>query len=241
MQDSAPSSTAVAWTFADFVKTMIAEGRAVVSREPLKASGTDAEAECLLQWHTLAAEELTGPAPAFSIEAAAWAATMLCNLARFVACRDIGEADIRTACQLPCPAKRLAASDFSVDLAFRHLPALYKLARHLSNADPLLDELKRLASAWPLSSVGMPDLKPITVESFVDDPALLALYVDRIIAENDLSRLGDPRVDEAIRTAIAGHHELAPKLAQKLFIPLASTGAQFTADATMQPCNDATI
>jgi hypothetical protein len=46
---------------------------------------------------------------------------------------------------------------------------------------------------------------------------LRRLYADRIIAEGDISRLGDVRVDEMLRGDFGIHRELAPVLAAKLF------------------------
>jgi hypothetical protein len=45
-----------------------------------------------------------------------------------------------------------------VDLTLRHLPKLFQWARHLSNADPLVEQIKKIAVAWPLSSAGTPGL-----------------------------------------------------------------------------------
>jgi hypothetical protein len=72
--------------------------------------------------------------------------------------------------------------------------------------------LTELARRWPLSSVGVKGLEGLDVSSFVGDPALLQLYVDRIIERADQSRLTDPRVNEAVRTALGGYPELAPAI-----------------------------
>src|SRR6185503_2575435 len=57
------------------------------------------------------------------------------------------------------PRPRGAEADWSADLTLRHLPKLFQLARHLSNADPLLQQMKQIAAAWPLSSVGVAGLE----------------------------------------------------------------------------------
>ena len=70
------------------------------------------------------------------------------------------------------------------------------------------------AADWPLSSVGVPLDRPVdaaAVESIVLDRALLTLYVDRIVARKDLSRLSHPSVVEAIRGAIGIHADLGPR------------------------------
>jgi hypothetical protein len=87
----------------------------------------------------------------------------------------------------------------------------------LSNGDPLVQELKTLAAAWPLSSVGVPDLPPPNLDSFASHPALARLYADRIIAAGEASRLGNALIDDLLRADLGIHHHLAPELATKLF------------------------
>jgi hypothetical protein len=77
--------------------------------------------------------------------------------------------------------------------------------------------MKRIASAWPLSSVGIAGLEKLRLEPFVSDPALRRLYADRIIAAGDTSRLGDPRIDDLLRADLGVHSELASAIAAKLF------------------------
>jgi hypothetical protein len=77
--------------------------------------------------------------------------------------------------------------------------------------------MKQLAKTWPLSSVGIPGLEKVEVETFVDDPALRRLYADRIITAADTSRLGHPQVDDLLRADLGVHRDLAPHIADKLF------------------------
>ena len=62
--------------------------------------------------------------------------------------------------------------------------------------------LRQWAAEWPLSSVGLPNVTPKSIEPIIRHPCLLGIYRDRIIARQDRSRLGDPRVDEAVKQAI---------------------------------------
>ena len=94
---------------------------------------------------------------------------------------------------------------------FRHLPGIFQLARHLSNGDPLIQHLKNFGRAWPLSSVSMPDLTDLQLESFILHPGLARLYADRIAALNDTTRLGDPRVEQLLRIDLGIHHHLVPR------------------------------
>ena len=198
------------------------DGRAIVSPVPLEplsaeTAETDPALPLLEQLETRCRAELPGEPPAFCEHAALWAARLFYHICQFIVCREIGEPEIRAVFARPCPAERGPGTDWSADLLFRHLPALFRSARHLSNADPLLDEIKALATAWPLSSVGIPDLAEVNLDSFINDRALARLYVDRIIATRDLSRLGEPRVDELVRGALGVHRRLAPELALRLF------------------------
>ena len=77
-----------------------------------------------------------------------------------------------------------------------------RLARSDAENDPLLGYLRQWAADWPLSSVGLPDVTPSSIEPIVSHPCLLGIYRDRIIARNDRSRLGDPRVEEAVQQAV---------------------------------------
>jgi len=100
-----------------------------------------------------------------------------------------------------------------VDLTFRYLPDLAKLARSASERDPLLAHIVRWAVDWPLSSVGMVGIGPVQIDNLAKDRCLLKLYVDRVIARGDKSRLCDPRVREAAQQAIGLFPELAANMA----------------------------
>jgi hypothetical protein len=87
--------------------------------------------------------------------------------------------------------------------------SLLDCAAGVAERDPLVEHLRDLCRAWPLSSVGVPDLGDTSVDGFIDDACLQRLYVDRILAQKDKSRIGDERVGEAVRAAIGGQSSLA--------------------------------
>lgn len=163
--------------------------------------------------------ELGLDCPPLNLEAGLWAARLLYQLCQFTVCRDLGEDRVVAGCRKPCPTGRGPEADWSVDLVLRHLPTLTRYASHLSQADPLVRELKTIATAWPLSSVGMAGLSGVTLESFIGHPALRRLYADRILAARDYSRLGDRRVDDLLRADLGLHRELAPDLMSRLEAP----------------------
>lgn len=113
----------------------------------------------------------------------------------------------------PAIAGSGASAHWSVDLAFRHLPALATLARARASADPLLLWIEALLQPWPLSAVGltmatMPDPAPVLAH-----PALAAEYCDRCIAVADAGRLADPRLRSRLAAAIGSHPALVPAAA----------------------------
>jgi len=198
-----------------FLKALAEEGRAVVLRTPLASRSADA-IEVLRQLDCIAREELGAELPHFSPEAALWAARLVYHLCQFTVCRDIGAEQIGAVCREACPVARSPETDWSADLTLRHLPKLFQLARHLSEGDPLVQELKQIASAWPLSSVGIAGLEDLSLKSFIEHPALRRVYVDRLVAAEDISRLNDSRVSDLLRADLGIHHELAPTFASKL-------------------------
>src|SRR5688572_21963468 len=218
MPEIVPAESENAHTLSVFLDKLMKDGIALVFPE-VASLVEDPATDCVLaDWEAAARSELAGEAPQFDREAAVWAARMLYHACRFVACRHLGEDEIVKAFREGCPKAHSPGVDWSVDLIFRQLPEVYRTARHLSNADPLVRELMRLAANWPLSSVGLPIPEP-SVPSFLSDPALLQLYVDRVLEGNDLSRLGNPIVDAALRRTIGSYPELAPAIEKKLRVP----------------------
>lgn len=198
------------------IQSLANEGRAAISAELSEVDDADA-LPLLQQLDGLARDELALELPAFSPNAALWAARLFHQLCRFVVCRDIPEEQINATCSIACPEPRGFDTDWSADLTLRHLPKLFLIARHLSNADPLVIQMKRIAAEWPLSSVGMEGLENLQLDPFVGDAGLRRLYADRIISAGDTSRLGDSRLDDLIRADLGIHRELAPAMAARLF------------------------
>jgi hypothetical protein len=215
MENTGPTLAEAGPNLGSFIRGLTNDGRIVVSAEPM-SSPDESVLAALVELNERAEAELAGRAPGFSSEAALWAANLLYQICQFIVCREIGEAQIAAAFAQECPVSRGPETDWSVDLLLRHLPALFRLSRQLSNGDPLIEELKKLAIAWPLSSVGIAELTGLHLDTFIDNPAMARLYADRIVAAGDLSRLGDERVDELLRMDLGIHHELAPEIAKRI-------------------------
>jgi MoxR-vWA-beta-propeller ternary system domain bpX4 len=199
-----------------FIQSLANEGRAAVSADPSDIDDADA-VPLLRELDGFARDGLALELPAFSPNAALWAARLVHQLCRFVVCRDIPEEQINAACNAACPEPRGPETDWSVDLTLHHLPNLFRFARQLSNADPLVEQMRKIAAEWPLSSVGINGLENLRIDSFVEHPALRRLYADRIIAASDTSRPGDLRLDDRLRADLCVHRELAPAIAASVF------------------------
>lgn len=200
-----------------FYRGLLADGRASLTTSDAAADRElTAAVACLLERAAAERHTLADTPPVPDCAAAQWAARMLYRAAQFIAFRELGAELIPRDLQPPCPAAASPAVCYGVDLAFRFLPDLLRLARSLSDADPLLEVLQCWAAEWPLSSVGISGVTPGPIDDFFHDPALRMLYLDRIIRCGDAGRLDDPRVAAAAAAVLGAHPELAPRIAGAL-------------------------
>jgi hypothetical protein len=203
-------------SLATFLVSLFDDGRvraaapARLSEEELRA----AEAE-LARFEADFRQEFPGPAPAYDPRAALWGATMFYRAAQFVVYRDVDAPTMAEALSAPGPAANSPAAHYSVDLTFRFLPDLFRLAQSAAGNDPLLAHLVRWRNEWPLSSVGMADVAPRNLDPVANHAELLTLYVDRVLARGDRGRLADVRVRAAARRAVGAFPQLAGKLADE--------------------------
>ena len=170
-------------------------------------------ARVLTEWeHTLRAD-LPEHSPPICQATAVWGAERFYRACQFLVVRDCSAEAIAAELTLARPkAAASASAAYSVDLTWRFLPDLLKLASGLASDDPLVTQLRRWAVEWPLSSVGVPNLGEVDVSGFLDDPCLRTLYIDRIIARRDRTRLTNERVRDAVREALGAFPELAPEI-----------------------------
>lgn len=201
-------------TLSEFLTCLFRDGRVRAAR-PAEISDKELRAadEVLRAFEQEYRQDLPATPPSLCLPVARWAATMFYRACQFVAFRDTGEEIMAQTMAATCPHGDLSSVHYSVDLTFRYLPDLVKLAQNASQADPLLAHLASWAAQWPLSSVGMVVAGPVQIGPWARDPCLLGLYVDRVIAHCDASRLCDRHVRDAVRQAIGLFPELAPKMA----------------------------
>ncbi len=218
MQQKGDNGSCTVSDLALCIQSLVNDGRAAVSAQTSAIDDVDA-LPMLRELDRCVRDELALDLPAFSPNVALWAARLLYQLCRCVVCRDIPEEQIKAMCSIPCPEPRGPETDWSADLTLHYLPKVFLLARHLSSADPLVAQIKKIAEEWPLSSVGVAGLEKPGLDSFIGHPALRRIYADRILAAADTSRLGDARIDDLLRADIGIHRELASEIAPKLFEP----------------------
>jgi hypothetical protein len=203
--------------FASFLSSLFESGRVrVTGQRELPEDELHAGDEVLRTFELLYRLELPGEPPALDPKAARWAAVLFFRACQFALYRDVPASIIEEELSARAPFRASPSVCYSVDLVFRLLPDLARFARSAAENDPLVGHLERLGREWPLSSVGMPDLGAVDVRAFIDDPCLLALYVDRILAARDVSRLSDARVRDSVAQALGLHPELSPALADAL-------------------------
>jgi hypothetical protein len=194
--------------------TQLAENGVAVVTHDEEVSGS---AEAIVrEWDAVQRRELAGIAPDLNVPAAEWAAVRLYRGCQALVCREMPPAEMQTMLRAPCPEPASIAVDYSVDLVFRFLHDLVTLARRVSRNDPLVDELLALGRDWPLSSVGIEDLGPVDPTRLHAHPGLWQLYIDRVFATTDVTRLQDDHVRASVNAALGAFPELAPAFASAL-------------------------
>jgi hypothetical protein len=169
--------------------------------------------------------EFPGQPPPLDKAAALWAAISLYRACQLAVYRQLDVEAIDELLGQACPAADSASRHWSVDVTFRFLPDLLRLAMSASPEDPLLARLGQWCSQWPLSAVGvgaesLPDIgspEAIARESEVAaHPGLLQLYADRILAKKDWARLRHPSVRAAVQRSLGAYQERFPEAAKAL-------------------------
>jgi hypothetical protein len=162
--------------------------------------------------------EFPGETPPLAMPAAVWAATVFARACQLAVYRDLDAGAVTELLAPRCPAADPAARHWSVDVVFRFLPDLARHAAAASPNDPLVVRLGQWAEAWPLSSVGMGNVKPERKgeSEITAHGGLVQLYVDRILAKKDWSRLTHPAIRAAVRRSLGGHQAAWPEVSKHL-------------------------
>jgi hypothetical protein len=199
----------------EFLRGLRESGEVVIDAEPPPA--LDADVERALRQHDVRYRAGLAPgAPELEVVAAYWGAEKLYRACQLLTLRDAPPALAHETLLQPFDGTRRPETDYAVDLTLAYLPSLLRLANRVAPNDPVLDAIRELAFAWPLSSVGIAGLGCPERLPFWENSCLRGLYVDRIIETRDVDRLEDPEVAAAVRTALGAHPELAPRIMEFL-------------------------
>lgn len=213
-----PHSSSAA-ILAEFATALFASGQAAVQRDMDLMAHEDAAARQLEGVFATTVDELPGAEASslvFCREAALSALRFVYRLCLTLADRAMTEAEVRAVCTL-MPQQPVTADELlSADLALRHLPEIHRMARSMSDSDPLIQELELVARRFPLSSVGIALKEPPDLAPLQRHDSLWRLYLDRVLERQDVSRLASPAVRVAVSDALGMHPELAPKIAAQL-------------------------
>ena len=182
---------------------LLESGRVLIPHGALDArSDLDATRRILVEFERIARQDFPGEAPAFDVEAAMWSAEMFFRASRLLVLRDIERDDVLESLSAKRPQQPTAALYYSVDLVFRFLPELLRFARAAAEADSLVTMLVDWCRAWPLSSVGVPNIGPVDIDAIIEHPALRRQYVDRVLRLADQSRWADERVRQLAQETV---------------------------------------
>jgi hypothetical protein len=203
---------------AAFLADLFEHGRVKVPqpRPALEADDVQQAERVLREHEEVRRLEFPGMPPELLIPAAMWAAVAYYRACQLAVYRDLDAGAIEELLGGECPAGEPAARHWSVDLVFRFLPDLVKHAAAASQQDPLVAKLRAWAGEWPLSSMGMPGVPPQHEDEIASHVGLLQLYVDRIMAKKDWTRLGQPTVRDAVRRSLGAHSSLWPDTAKQI-------------------------
>lgn len=199
-------------TLNQFLSDLWKNGQVEVMHE-LKAFSAEElnEAQLILQ-RGYAEEQIhfPGTAPTFAAEPALWAAQYLYRAIQFILLRHLDEKKLQEHL-LPWPAPINAEAVYAADLSLRHLSTLFSFAKGLSPSDPLLLELKKTASTWPFSGLGIVEADPAAEAMLLSHPALAIAYTDRIIAKRLKAKAQQAHIRPWIAAALGDHaHTLWP-------------------------------
>ena len=159
----------------------------------------------LESWHRNAVLDLAGPPLPFHTAAARWGAYLLYRAACLVAYRNLGEKDIVRWLQADSmPDLSNPAAHFSADLCLRQWASLYRMARALSEDDPLVKIMESIAISAPLAAPGMHRAVDPN-HSIFRHAGLTQLFAERALERSDTTSLALPVVHQFVRSKLGAY------------------------------------
>lgn len=204
--------------YAYFFSSLFEDGTVCVPEiEEISDADIEAANETLVEFEKQYRLEMPLEMPAFSVTDAQKAAFCFFRACQFTVSRDASAELIDTEFESLNEISDTPQTHYSVDLTFRFLPDLFRLSKSAMEEDPLVRHLHDWGIRWPLSSVGISDLKKsICTDGFSESSGLMRLYCDRIISTSDHSRLDAPRVRTLVEASWGMYPELAPHISKLL-------------------------
>ncbi|WP_338289546.1 hypothetical protein [Luteolibacter sp. LG18] len=178
--------------------------------EMIRLAGSDPEERKAIHrllhgWYEEAVRDLPGPPLAYHAAGAEWGAIRLVRAACFLGYRDIEAEEIPKGLPgTPLPDAELPEAHFSADLALRHFADLFRMARALSEDDPLLAAMQALAVMAPLAAAGVPVTLPEDSPVF-RHAGLCQLLAERAYGRKDRALLAHPRIAPLVRTKLGAY------------------------------------
>src|SRR5581483_8553134 len=164
----------------EFLRSLFADGKAVLRDPSAGASRQDQEAAAVLE-NAYASYRLgvAGPPLRFDAATALAAADLVQHACWFLVSHQQPDAELERILKMPGPP-RTPEQHLSADLVLRYLPQVYQRARALNPADRLTGLLADVLRQWPLSGVlSAVEEGPTTPPDF-GRPGLALLYAERL-------------------------------------------------------------
>lgn len=204
-------------SYCRFLAALFEDGRVTV---PQLAPLTDEELmsgdRLIAHYEQMSRLNMPGDPPDHVSAASRWAAVRFFRAGQLTVFRNLGEAVVTEELGAALEERVTADVHYSVDLVFRFLPDLIRFASSAAENDPLVDYLRRWASEWPLSSVGVAGIDADNVSAFADNKSLIQLYADRIISTGDTTRLTDNTTRNVVRCSVGRFPDLSPRITDGL-------------------------
>ncbi len=193
-------------TLTHFLTHLVEEGHAYVDNDIQAFDPDDLQAAANFLQTVYQNDSLDMPdrPPQYLAAAALWAAQFLYRALQCTVLRNL-EADVVKDLLKPYPEPPSPEAIYAVDLTFRHLPDVFKLAKGLAPDDILVTILKENAVRWHFSSVGMAIEADIAPENILAHPSLRLAYIDRIIQAKDIKRVNSDVLRELVETALGDY------------------------------------
>lgn len=174
----------------------------LVAEHPVASS--EPERDALVAWLRKAEfeyrKQLPSTPPPIDISSAMWAIQQFYRASQLMVHRELGEEFIRSGLETEPPEAPMTSIDsaivafasihYSVDLLFRFLPDLQRLAIAASSSDPLLVQMNAWAARWPLSAARMqnPTVSQEKLEPILVNRCLRTMYIERVLDRNPFSQ-----------------------------------------------------